>query len=232
MSEIPALDKLFKVFELPPLSSISDLRNVISDFRETCRYRYLSTIRLQTASGIELQVQKGANVDDCYRFLKEYADTLSNQLNRRINDAETLTPANPLTLVWPPGTMMRRIQQGTAMVQGAIYELEGKRIAYVSDSKTLSSNHVRLQEGFAFEKDGNTLRVVEKPPTIEDGDDGTYIVYPKAYWSKSAAWDDVRRRYSEGGRFNNPWTSNHHSGWWSWHKPKAKEKHVSSELPE
>lgn len=215
--------ELFDILNIPSCSQTACLYDLIRDLRDFSR-RLEPGTEYQGVSGLVVKTSPiipNTELKQARRFLKNLADDLGLQINKRFNQEAQRRPATILQIHWPAGAELLDIQDGTAMIQGTLVLLGNRRIAYLGSDM----NSFQLSSGFFLKKEGDSLRVVESP-VEEHIENGRAIVrYPRRYWAKSTAWDDLRRRYKMNTspdwftKENNPWRKSHDSYAHGWTAP-------------
>lgn len=210
----PEHQELFELLDIPPCSTISCLHDLIRDLRffaselsPNCEHRGVSGLVVKTNL-------PDAQLPRARRHLREMADSFARQMNERFNEEAEHRPANILQIHWPAGAELLDIQDGTAMIQGTLVLLGNRRIAYLGSDM----NGFQLSSGFFLQKEGDSLRVVESPIEEHIENDRAIVRYPRRYWAKSTAWDDLRRRYKVT-KENNPWRKSHDNYAHGWTAP-------------
>lgn len=209
--------ELFDIFDIPPCATTSCLHQLRKDLREVASYLKPGAEH-RWVCGLNVKPKASLSEKDltrARRFLREMSDSLARQLNRQFNEEARRRPAVTLQINWPSGADFLDIQEGTAMIRGTLVLLGNRRIAYLGSDM----NSFHLASGFYLLADGDRYRVVESP-VEEHIENGRAVVrYPRKYWDKSTAWDDLRRRYKVGGRDNNPWRKSHDNYAHGWTAP-------------
>ena len=202
----------FIVLEIPVCSNKQELRDLERDARYLSR-EGLCDAYTHMPSGLAARVDP-SDLSKAKKFLREFADSIANQLNQRFNEEAKRKPAGVTQIHWPEGAELLEMQDGTAMVRGAQVLLGARHVAYLG-SEVAS---IRLSEGFSMKQqaDGSYQVVSVDPELLTEG--RRILRFSKQHWSKDGAWKQLKRQFKVT-RENNPWRAHHNSSYWQWYAP-------------